>query len=70
VKIGFDKSIAASLSATFTDEGVDAARTSGIAGAIERYSVIEAKGTLDEPNVKVRPDLTAVVSDIADNFFN
>ena len=70
LKLTFDKRIKASLRTEFTDEGVDAARSSGIAGAIERYSVIEAKGTFDEPNCKVRPDLTNVVSDIADNFFN
>jgi hypothetical protein len=70
IKLTSDKTVTASLRAEFTDQGVDAARSSGIAGAIERYTVIEAKGTFDEPNCKVRPDLTGVVSDIADNFFS
>jgi hypothetical protein len=70
VKISFDKTIAASLKAEFTDEGVDAARVSDIAGVIERYSVIEVKGNLEEPKYKLRPDLSNVIGDIADNFFN
>lgn len=70
VKISFDSKIAASLKVEFTDEGLDASRTSDIAGAIERYSVIEVKGTLDEPSYKIRPDLSNVVGDIADNFFS
>lgn len=70
VKISFDKTIAASLKAFFTDEGVDAARVSDIAGVIERYSVIEVKGNLDEPKYKLRPDLSNVIGDIADNFLN
>lgn len=70
VKISFDKTIAASLRTEFTDDGIDAARASDLAGAIERYSVIEVKGTLDEPEYKVRPDLSNVMGDIADNFFN
>ena len=69
VKVSFDKAVAASLRAEFTDEGVGAARTTGIAGAIERYSVIEVKGTLDDPKYTLRPDLGNVMSDIADNFF-
>jgi hypothetical protein len=56
VKITFDKMIEASLKAEFTDEGVDAARADNIAGAIERYSIIEVKGTLDEPKYELRPD--------------
>ena len=69
VKISFDKEITASLKAEFTDEGVDAARGNNMAGAIERYCVIEVKGTLDEPKYKIRPDLSNIMKDIADNFF-
>ncbi len=65
-RIGFDNSIAASLKAEFTDEGVDA---SSIAGAIERYSIMEVSGTLKEPKFKIRPDLSNVVSDIAESLF-
>ncbi|MCX5665660.1 MAG: DUF3971 domain-containing protein [Candidatus Omnitrophica bacterium] len=65
-RIGFDNSIIASLKAEFTDEGVDASK---IAGAIERYSIIEVNGTLKEPNVKIRPDLSNVMSDIAEGLF-
>lgn len=65
-RIGFDNSIAASLKAEFTDEGVDA---SNLAGAIERYSIIEVNGTLKEPKIKIRPDLSNVVSDIAEGLF-
>ncbi len=70
VKISFDKTVAASLKAEFTDEGVDAARVSDIAGVIDRYSVIEVKGNLNEPKYRLRPDLSNVIGDIADNFFN
>lgn len=69
VRIGFDNSINASLKAEFTDEGIDAANISDAAGAIERYSIVEVKGTLKEPEYKLRPDLSNVVSDIADKFF-
>ncbi|MBI5124066.1 MAG: DUF748 domain-containing protein [Candidatus Omnitrophica bacterium] len=69
LKIGFDNSIGASMKAEFTDEGVDAARISDMAGAIERYTIIEVNGTLKEPKYKIRPDLTNVVSDIAENLF-
>ncbi|MDO8535796.1 MAG: DUF3971 domain-containing protein [Candidatus Omnitrophota bacterium] len=65
-RVGFDNSIAASLKVEFTDEGVDASK---IAGAIERYSIIEMSGTLKEPKTKIRPDLSNVVSDIAEGFF-
>lgn len=68
VRVGFDNSINASLKAEFTDEGVDAANMN-MAGAIERYSIIEAKGTLKTPNFKIRPDLTSIVSDIAQSVF-
>jgi hypothetical protein len=70
VKISFDRKVAASLRVAFTDAGIDAARSSNIAGAIERYSVIEVKGTLDEPQIRMRPDLSAVVADMADSFFS
>ena len=65
-RIGFDNSINASLRAEFTDEGVDA---SNLAGAIERYSIMEVSGTLKEPKFKIRPDLSNVVSDIAESLF-
>jgi len=65
-RIGYDNSITASLKTEFTDEGVDASK---IAGAIERYSIIEVSGTLKEPKVKVRPDLSNVMSDIAEGLF-
>jgi len=65
-RIGFDNSIAASLKTEFTIEGVDA---SSIAGAIERYSIIEVSGTLKEPEIKIRPDLSNVMSDIAEGLF-
>lgn len=70
VKVSFDKIIAASLRAEFTDEGVDASRVGDMVGAIERYSVIEIKGNLDEPKYKLRPDLSNVIGDIADTFFS
>ncbi|MDP3791776.1 MAG: DUF3971 domain-containing protein [Candidatus Omnitrophota bacterium] len=70
VKISFDKSVAASLKAEFTDEGIDASRASDIAGAIERYSIIEVKGTLGAPQYKLRPDLSNVIADIADTYFS
>lgn len=69
VRVSENRAIAAYFKTEFTDEGVDAAR-GNIAGAIERYSVIEVNGTLDEPAYKVRPDLSNVMSDIADNFFS
>ncbi len=69
VKIGFDNTISASLKAEFTDEGIDAGNVSDIAGVIERYSIIEIKGNLKEPKFKIRPDLSSIVSDIADSFF-
>lgn len=69
VKAGFDNSIRASLKAEFTDEGIDAGNISDIAGAIERYSIMEIGGTLKEPKYKIRPDLTSIVGDIADSFF-
>ena len=62
--------VTASLKAEFTDEGVDAASGNNIAGAIERYSVIDVKGTLDKPEYKLRPDLSNVAGDIADTFFS
>jgi hypothetical protein len=65
-RMGFDNSIVASLRVEFTDEGVDASR---MAGAIERYSIIEVSGTLKEPVIKIRPDLSNVVSDIAEGLF-
>lgn len=65
-RIGFDNSIAASLKAEFTDEGVDA---SNMPGAIERYSIMEVSGTLKKPKFKVRPDLSNVVTDIAEGLF-
>ena len=70
LKITFDKMVTASLKAEFTDEGVDAASGNNIAGAIERYSVIDVKGTLDKPEYKLRPDLSNVAGDIADTFFS
>lgn len=70
IKISFDRGIAASLKAEFTDDGLDAARASDIAGAIERYSIIEVKGSMDEPKYRLRPDLSNVIGDIADNFFS
>jgi hypothetical protein len=66
-RIGFDNSITASLKAEFTDEGVDASK---MAGAIERYSIMEVSGTLKEPKFKIRPDLSNVVSDIAEGLFS
>jgi hypothetical protein len=60
VRLTFDKKITASLKTEFTDEGIDAARTGGIAGAIERYSVIEADGTFDEPNCRIKPELGVI----------
>lgn len=68
VKLSFDKSISASLKAEFTDEGIDAGNVSNIAGAIERYMILDVTGTLNEPKFKIRPDLTNVLTDIADNF--
>jgi uncharacterized protein involved in outer membrane biogenesis len=65
-RIGFDNSIMASLKAEFTDEGVDASK---MAGAIERYSIIEVSGTLKEPKTMIRPDLSNVMSDIAEGLF-
>ena len=67
VKLSFDNSISAYLKAEFTDEGIDAGNMSDMAGAIERYSIIEIKGTLKEPKCRIRPDLTNVISDFADN---
>jgi len=69
MKAGFDNSISASLKAEFTDEGIDASRTSNIAGTIERYTVIEVKGSLKDPKCRIRPDLTNVILDIADRYF-
>lgn len=69
VRLGFDNSVSASLKAEFTDEGIDAANVSNIAGAIERYSIIEVKGTLKEPKYRFRPDLSNIAGDIADRFF-
>lgn len=65
-RIGPDNAIEASLKAEFTDEGVDA---SNIAGAIERYTIMEVSGTLKEPKFKIRPDLSNVVRDIAEGLF-
>lgn len=65
-RIGFDSSITASLKTEFTDEGIDA---SNMSGAIERYSIIEVNGTLKEPKIKIRPDLSNVASDIAEGIF-
>jgi hypothetical protein len=65
-RISFDNSISASLKAEFTDEGVDA---SSMPGAIERYSIMEVIGTLKEPKVRVRADLSNVVRDIAEGLF-
>lgn len=70
VRVSENRAVAAYFKAEFTDEGIDAARACDIAGAIERYSVIEVSGTLDEPVYKVKPDLSNVMSDIADNFFS
>lgn len=70
VRVSEGRAISAYFKTEFTDEGVDAARASNIAGAIERYSVIEVSGTLDEPTYQVKPDLSNVMSDIADNFFS
>ncbi|MCX5668041.1 MAG: DUF3971 domain-containing protein [Candidatus Omnitrophica bacterium] len=68
-RIGFDNSITASLKAEFTDEGLDAGKITNISAAIERYSIIEVNGTLKEPKIKFRPDLSNVVSDIAEGLF-
>jgi hypothetical protein len=65
-RIGFDNSITALLKTEFTDEGVDA---SNLAGAIERYSIVEVSGTLKEPQIKIRPDLSNVMGDIAEGLF-
>ena len=70
VRIGFDKELNAFLKAEFTDEGVDAASMTLVPGAIERYSIIEGKGSIDNPQFKIRPDLSNVVYDIADSVFN
>jgi len=69
VRLSFDNSIGASLKCEFTDEGIDAGNFSDIAGAIEKYSIIEVRGTLKEPQYKIRPDMVNIVSDLADNFF-
>ncbi len=66
-RIGFDNSITASLKAEFTPEGVDASK---MPGAIERYSIIEVNGTLKEPKIKIRPDLSNVASDIVEGLFS
>ena len=68
-RIGFDNSITASLKAEFTDEGIDAGNITSVSAAIERYSIVEVNGTLKEPKVKVRPDLSNVVGDIAEGLF-
>jgi len=68
-RIGFDNSIIASLASEFTDEGLDAGKMAGVSAAIERYSIIEMTGTLKEPKVRFRPDLSNVVSDIVEGFF-
>lgn len=68
-RIGFDNSVNASLKTEFTDEGIDAGKMTGVSAAIERYSIVEVTGTLKEPVVKVKPDLSNVVSDIAQNLF-
>jgi len=65
-RIGFDNSVTAFLKTEFTPEGLDASK---MALAIERYSTIEVSGTLKEPKVKVRPDLSNVAGDIADGLF-
>lgn len=68
-RIGADNSIAASLKAEFTDEGIDAGKMANVSAAIERYSIIEVSGTLKDPKIKIRPDLSSVMSDIADGLF-
>lgn len=66
-KIGFDNSISAYLKSEFTDEGIDAGNVSDFAGAIEKYSIIEVKGSLKEPKCKFRPDLSNIGNDLLDN---
>lgn len=68
-RIGFDGSIAASLKTEFTDEGLDAGKVANISAAIERYSIIEVNGTLKEPKIEIRPDLSNVAGDIAERLF-
>jgi hypothetical protein len=68
-KLGFDNSISAYLKTEFTDEGIDAGNMGDNAGVIERYTIMEISGTLKYPKYRIRPDLTYVASDIADNLF-
>ena len=68
-RIGFDNSITASLKAEFTPEGIDAGNITNVSTAIERYGIIEVSGTLKEPQIKVGPDLSDVMSDITEGLF-
>jgi len=68
-RIGFDNSITASLKAEFTPEGMDAGKITNVSAAIERYSIIEVSGTLKEPDIRIKPDLSNVAGDIAESLF-
>lgn len=69
VRTGADNSISAFLKAEFTYDGLDAANVSNLAGAIERYSIVEISGTLKDPKFKLKADLSNIARDLAENFF-
>jgi hypothetical protein len=64
-KIGFDRSVSASLKSELTKEAMDPGFRKNVASAIGKYTFIEISGTLTEPRYRMRPSVSEMVEDAA-----
>ena len=68
LKIGFDKSVNATLKAEFSEDALGGGAKHNLAAAIGNYSLVEVSGTLKDPQYKMKADVESIAESIADNF--
>ncbi|MFA6142655.1 MAG: DUF748 domain-containing protein [Candidatus Omnitrophota bacterium] len=67
-RIGFDKTVAASLRSEVAEESMYPGVRRNIATAIGKYTYIEVSGTTIEPKYKIRPSVSDIVDGVTSAF--
>ena len=69
VRIGFDRSISASLKAQIKEGAIEPGLQKSITTALTKYSVIKIAGTMKEPKYSIQPDMTGAMEEFQNIFY-
>lgn len=68
-RIGFDKTVSASLKTELDKEIINPGTKKDFASAVEKYTFVDVSGNLANPKYVVKPNVTDIIKDAARKFF-